>query len=93
MAQQRQQEFVRKEALDEWLKEHNISTADDVLDHFALVLLDGEMPKEARDSLAEYLNHDIRGATKPFKLTPESVSSKVRGVLHMMMTMPEFQLA
>jgi uncharacterized protein (DUF1800 family) len=93
MATQRQREFVRKEALDDWLKEHKIETADDVLDHFSLVLLDGGLPKEARDSLAEYMNRDPKGAVKPFKLNTETVNSKVRGVLHMMMTMPEFQLA
>lgn len=93
MATQRQREFVRRGDLDDWFKEHKLSSADDVLDHFSLVLLDGKLPDDARKQLVEYMNKDSKGTTKPFKLNTDTVNSKVRGVLHMMMTMPEFQLA
>ena len=93
MATQRQREFVRKAALDEWLEKHKIKTADDVLDHFALTLLDGQLPSDARSKLLDYMNRDAKNNEKPFKLTADTINSKVRGVLHMMMTMPEYQLA
>ncbi len=93
MATGRQREFVRKGDLDELLKEHKINTADEVLDHFSLVLLDGQLRDDARPQLMEYMNTDAKGNRKEFKMSPEMVNSKVRGVLHMMMTMPEFQLA
>ena len=41
-------EFVRKAELDDWLKENKIKSAEDVIDHFAAVLLDGQLPDEAR---------------------------------------------
>jgi uncharacterized protein (DUF1800 family) len=93
IATQRQREFVRKSELDSWLTRHNIKTANDVIDHFALVLLDGHLPDDAREQFLDYMNRDQKGETKTFKLNNETINSKVRGVLHMMMTMPEFQLA
>ena len=39
------------------------------------------------------LNRDAKNETKPFKLTADSINTKVRGLMHMMMTMPEYQLA
>jgi uncharacterized protein (DUF1800 family) len=92
MATQRQREFVRKSAIDDWLEQNKIKSADDVIDHFAAVLLDGELPDEAREKFVDYMNLDSKNNEKPFKLSGETINSKVRGLLHMMMTMPEFQL-
>jgi uncharacterized protein (DUF1800 family) len=93
VATQRQREFVRRSQIESWMKEHHVQTSDDVIDHFALVLLDGKLPADARKLLADYMNRDSKGQVKTFKLSPETLNSKVRGVLHMMMTMPEYQLA
>jgi len=64
-----------------------------VLDHFATLFLDGQLPAEAREKFLDYMNRDSKNERKPFKLTAESINSKVRGLMHMMMTMPEYQLA
>ena len=93
MATQRQREFVRKDDLSDWLKKNKIDSADDVLDHFATLLLDGQIPSDAREKLLDYMNRDSKNEPKPYKLTAESINSKVRGLMHMMMTMPEYQLA
>ena len=93
MATQRQREFVRKDDLYELLNEHNVNSADEVVDHFSLLLVDGQLRDDARQQLLTYMNTDAKGNRKEFKMSPEMVNSKVRGVLHMMMTMPEFQLA
>jgi uncharacterized protein (DUF1800 family) len=93
MATQRQKEFVRKGDLDEWLKQNEIASADDVLNHLAVLLIDGDLPPEARTKFLDYMNRDQKNQLKPFKLTPDTINSKVRGLVHMMMTMPEYQLA
>jgi hypothetical protein len=93
MATQRQREFVRKSDLDGWLKDNEIESANDVLSYLTVLLLDGQIPGEARDTLLDYINRDQKGEVKTFKLTAESINSKVRGLMHMMMTMPEYQLA
>jgi hypothetical protein len=93
MATQRQREFVRNSALDRWTKDNNIKDANDVLDHLAVLLLDGEMGSGTREVFQHYMNRDDKNEYKAFKLTPGSINSKVRGFMHMMMTMPEYQLA
>jgi hypothetical protein len=93
MATQRQREFVRKGDLDGWLKDNEIESANDVLNYFAALMLDGQIEAEARDTLLDYMNRDQKDEVKPFKLTADSINSKVRGLMHMMMTMPEYQLA
>jgi uncharacterized protein (DUF1800 family) len=93
MATQRQREFVRKSEIDDWIAENKIKTADDLINHFAAVLLDGELPAEARAKFVDYMNRDSKNNEKKFKMSAETINTKVRGVLHMMMTMPEFQLA
>ncbi|MEO6437224.1 MAG: DUF1800 domain-containing protein [Tepidisphaeraceae bacterium] len=93
MATQRQREFVRKAELNDWLKDNDIKSDADVLNHLALLLLDGQMPDEARSKFIDYMNRDAKNETKAFKLSADSINSKVRGLMHMMMTMPEYQLA
>src|SRR5205823_4073109 len=95
IATQRQREFVRRDELNGWLKQHDIHSADGVLEHFAALLLDGDLPPDARRSLLDYMNRDTRNelTAAGFKLTPDTINSKVRGLMHMMMTMPEYQLA
>ena len=93
MATQRQREFVRKSEIDTWIEENKIKSADNLIDHFAAVLLDGELPADAREKFLDYMNRDSKNATKQFKMSADMINTKVRGVLHMMMTMPEYQLA
>ena len=79
--------------MDAWLKKNNIKSADDVIDHLSLVLLDGQLPPSAWEKFLDYLSRDQKNENKPFKLTNDTINSKVRGLMHMMMTMPEYQLA
>ena len=93
VATQRQREFVRKAELDQWLKDNQIKSDADVLDHLSVLLLDGQLPDDARSKFIDYMNRDAKNEKKPFKLTADSINTKVRGMMHMMMTMPEYQLA
>jgi uncharacterized protein (DUF1800 family) len=93
MATQRRREFVRRSELDPWLEANHIKSANDVLNVLADLLLDGDLPPEARVRFLDYMNRDSKNAVKPFKLTHEMINLKVRDVMHMMMTMPEYQLA
>jgi uncharacterized protein (DUF1800 family) len=91
--QRNNNEFVRRSDLDTWLTKNEIKSADDVLDYYARLLLDGQLPLEAQSKFLDYMNRDGRNMPVPFKLTADMVNTKVRGLLHLMMTMPEYQLA
>jgi hypothetical protein len=43
--------------------------------------------------LLDFLNHGSSDAPKPFVLNTDTMNSKVRGLQHLIMAMPEFQLA
>ena len=90
---QRQQEYVRKSELEKWLKQTGIKGAADVVDYFALMLLDGAIEPDERDKLVDFMNRGPKGESKAFALTSESINTKIRGLLHVMMAMPEYQLA
>jgi len=93
MSSQRQQEFVRRTDLNDWLKETGVKTADDVVDYYGKLLLDGRFDDDSRQQFVSFMNRGPKGETKPFTLKPEIINTKVRGLLHLLMAMPEYQLA
>jgi uncharacterized protein (DUF1800 family) len=90
---QRGDDFARRADLDGWLHQHHLKTADDILDHYLRLLLDGNVTVAARKELLDFLNHGSNNQPKPFVLTTDTMNSKVRGLQHLIMAMPEFQLA
>jgi uncharacterized protein (DUF1800 family) len=86
--QRNNNEFVRRSDLDTWLAKNEIKSADDVLQYYSRLLLDGQLPIDAQSKFLDYMNRDGRNKPVPFKLTADMVNTKVRGLLHLMMTMP-----
>jgi uncharacterized protein (DUF1800 family) len=93
MTAQRQQEFVRKSELDKWLRQTNIKTADDVVTYYTNLMLDGKLNDETKEKLLDFMNRGPKGEKKNFVMSTEMVNTKVKGLLHLMMSMPEYQLA
>jgi hypothetical protein len=71
-----------------FFEKHDLRTAEQIVDHFALLLLDGRLDAAVRATFIAYLTDG-----KPFALTPQSIEGQVRGVAHLMMCTPEYQLA
>jgi uncharacterized protein (DUF1800 family) len=65
-----------------------------VVNVFADVLLDGRVPAPMRAALEQYLT-SLDKDKKPvaFKATPQALDEKVRGVVRLMLSSPEYQLA
>jgi uncharacterized protein (DUF1800 family) len=74
-------------------EQHNLRTPEQIVDHFASVLLDGVLATPARGKLLATLRQDENNKPWTFTLTKESFEHRVRGVTHLMMCMPEYQLA
>jgi uncharacterized protein (DUF1800 family) len=65
-----------------------------VIDVFADALLDGRPSEGMRSTLAEFLQgKDKDGKTTEFKATPQSLDDKVRGLVRLILSSPEYQLA
>jgi hypothetical protein len=97
LATQRRGEFAKPSDLQGWIERHHVKTADDVITAYGNLLLDGELPPNLRPKLLAYLNetpHKDKHKKPPaFTVTPRTINSKVRGLLHLLMSTPEYQLA
>lgn len=85
--------MARQNDLETPLQSLNVKSADEVVDAYARVFLDGKLPDGAREKLIDYMNRNQRDLPKPFVLNRESINSKVRDMLHILMSTPEYQLA
>lgn len=75
------------------LKNQKLGTAEAIVDHYARVLMDGRLAAETRATLVDYMNRNEKNETAEFELNERTFNTKVRGLLHLMMATPEFQLA
>jgi hypothetical protein len=62
---------------------------DALLDRF----LDGEVSAVVRNALTDYLNTSDSGGYEPFQLTPGAIDKKVRGLVHLILASPAYNLA
>jgi uncharacterized protein (DUF1800 family) len=69
------------------LQGQNLTTAEDVVDHLLQILGPLRVSTETRQALIDYLN-----GSGPFTLTPQTLDRQVRGLIHLIMTLPEYQL-
>ena len=77
---------------DRWVPKD--ADAKKVIETFATTLLDGDVPAPMRAALEAYLNgKDKEGKPVVFKPTREALDEKVRGVVRLMLSSPEYQLA
>jgi uncharacterized protein (DUF1800 family) len=85
--------MARQNDLETPLKAMEIKTADQVVDAYARLFLDGKLQTGEREKLIDYMNRDRNDQPKAWVLNHESVNSKVRDMIHVMMATPEYQLA
>lgn len=71
------------------IQSHGISGADGLVDHYLGRLVDGDATPEARQALIDYLN-----SSGSLVLSDDgAVDQKARGLVHLAMALPSFQLA
>jgi uncharacterized protein (DUF1800 family) len=93
LATQRQEnEFARRADLDSWIKKLGAQKASDVVEAYARMMLDGQLDPQARASMIEFMNRNEKNEPTLFTPSPGMVNSRVRDMLHLMMSMPEYQL-
>ena len=69
-----------------------LTTAEQLVDHFATLLVDGTITPAQRDALLAYLRRNDRGQPTPFPPDPKTLDTKLRGLIHLIAAMPEYQL-
>lgn len=72
---------------------NRLFTADPLIDHFVDVFGITSLPAEARASLTAYLQTSDRGNRVRFAVTAKTINQKVRGLIRLIVALPEYQLA
>ena len=74
------------------LEKQEIKTSPKVVNYFGELLLDADLPAEARGKFLDYMNRDAKNQPAEFVFEPGYVQQKVRGLVQMMLSMPHYQL-
>ncbi len=74
------------------IEDHNLRTEEDFVDHFGARFLQGDVQMDTRLVLEEYMRRRDDGSPGAFELNPQTVDTKVRGLIHLITLLPAYQL-
>lgn len=72
---------------------HGLNTSVEIVDYFLNVLVDADVPSNSRKKLLAYLDSDLKGNRAIAKPDDKTADAKMRGLIHLIMTLPSYQLA
>jgi uncharacterized protein (DUF1800 family) len=75
------------------LTQRNLTEPSAIVDYFADVMVDGDLTPEQRQTLIDYLATDDNGRRTAFQLNEATINKKVHGLIHLIATTPQYQLA
>jgi uncharacterized protein (DUF1800 family) len=93
VATQQQGLFAEKPDLESMLKARNITTPEQVVDYFGMMLLDGQLAEDDRAKFTDFLANPPGKKPAPFVLNHDTFTHRVCDLIHLMMSTPEYQLA
>ncbi|HVT91151.1 MAG TPA: DUF1800 domain-containing protein [Tepidisphaeraceae bacterium] len=88
-----QRDFARKTDFVALFDKAGMTRAENIVDYFSRVLLDGNLSNEDRLKFMVFMARGSNGQVGEFVFNAGNVNTKVRGVIHLMMATPEYQLA
>ncbi len=74
-------------------QKYNVSSASDMVDNLLAALVDGDVPRNTRKKLMAYVATDLNGHEQDTAPTGKVLDVKMRGLIHLIMTLPSYQLA
>ncbi|MBI3948877.1 MAG: DUF1800 domain-containing protein [Acidobacteria bacterium] len=87
---------ISTDSLRATLTQNGAQTPEQVVDYFTSLMLQVTVPPEARTALVNYLRAGTDGTPGGFDFDlaeNATIDNKVRSLIHLIMTMPEFQLS
>jgi uncharacterized protein (DUF1800 family) len=77
----------------ELVQKQGLKNSGQIVDYFLQLLVDGDVPTSTRTKLIAYVSSDIGG--RPVQTIPDerTLDAKLRGLVHLIMTLPTYQLA
>lgn len=77
----------------ELVYKQNLKNAGQVVDYFLGLLVEGDVPPQCRKRLIAYVSTDLTGKIVPALTDDRTLDAKLRGLVHLIMTSPSYQLA
>jgi hypothetical protein len=68
---------------------NNLQSAEAIVDHYLQILVGGTVPAAVRQNLYDFM-HRVDTGYQPFNFSANKVSQKVRGLAHLILSLPEF---
>jgi uncharacterized protein (DUF1800 family) len=78
---------------DKLAAKFNAKTAEEMVNRMLAVLIDGDIPKASRKKLLAYFATDMAGKQLTTAPNGQLLDIKMRGLIHLIMTLPSYQLA
>ena len=87
-------EFESRNPLAGELRDRGLTEPRPIVDFYADLMLDGRLPDDRRGRLVDYMMRDDKNEPREkFELNGDSARKKVRGMMHLLMATPAYQLA
>ncbi len=86
-------EMSKFSSAQEIVDNQGLTSAGKLVDYFLDLLVDADVPASTRAKLVSYVSSDLSG--KPVSNIPDekTLDAKLRGLVHLIMTLPTYQLA
>ena len=77
----------------ELVYKQNLRNAGQLVDYFLNLLVEGDVPVQCRKRLIAYVSTDLTGKTVSALSDDRTLDAKLRGLVHLIMTSPAYQLS
>lgn len=85
-------ELMKTTTPTQLIRKFALTNALELVDYFVDLLVDGDIPKSARQRLVEYVSSDLDGKKVSMIEDDRTLDAKLRGLVHLIMTLPTYQL-
>ena len=77
----------------EMMQKQGLTSSGQAVDYFLDLLVDDDVPSATRDKLVSYMSSDLKGNKVDTIPDDKTLDAKLRGLVHLIMTLPTYQLA
>lgn len=75
------------------LTRRNLNTAEQIVEYYAELMVDGDLNDRQRKTLLDYMATNDNGTKGAFRPDEQTIDKKVRGLIYLIGTTPQYQLS
>ncbi|HNB24414.1 MAG TPA: DUF1800 family protein, partial [Candidatus Melainabacteria bacterium] len=85
-------ELMKTHTPTQLIQKFGLENSAQIVDYFLDLLVDGDVPASTRQRLVEYVSTDLDGKKMSMMGDDRTLDAKLRGLVHLIMTLPTYQL-